>query len=180
MPSPFKYGTVFSRRTLLFRPHHPMDSMTMTDLSWILFAICLLLGVAWALVTVHLCQRLMRIWQATAEEEEETSSTTNDLNNNNNNEEEAGRGGFWRAAASFVLYRPPVASHRAYDDNDVDDDAALCSICIHREPNVHLVPCRHRLCVDCAFRVERCPFCRAHISHRLRFPCPVATTTVGV
>ena len=157
--------------------------MTMTDLSWILFAICLLLGVAWALVTVHLCQRLMRVWQATAEEEEETSSTTNDLNNNNNNnnEEEAGRGGFWRAAASFVVYRPPVASHRAYDDNDVDDDdAAVCSICIHREPNVHLVPCRHRLCVDCAFRVERCPFCRAHISHRLRFPCPVATTTVGV
>ena len=146
----------------------------MTDLSWILFAICLLLGVAWALVTVHLCQRLMRIWQATAEEEEEPPPSSAIIIS----EEEAGRGGFWRAAAAFVLYRPPVASHR---DNDVDDDdAAVCSICIHREPNVHLVPCRHRLCVDCAFRVERCPFCRAHISHRLRFPCPVATTTVGV
>jgi hypothetical protein len=43
-----------------------------------------------------------------------------------------------------------------------------CIICMERERNIVLLPCRHLLtCEDCGETVFECPVCREGVSHRL-------------
>ncbi|GAB6032527.1 Baculoviral IAP repeat containing [Chamberlinius hualienensis] len=45
----------------------------------------------------------------------------------------------------------------------------LCKVCMDTEMNIALIPCRHFVvCVDCVFRIDKCPICRAVIKGNVR------------
>ncbi|KAJ3692968.1 hypothetical protein LUZ60_012063 [Juncus effusus] len=43
-----------------------------------------------------------------------------------------------------------------------------CRICLSSEVNAAMVPCGHVLCHGCSASVARCPFCRAHVSRKMK------------
>jgi len=47
-----------------------------------------------------------------------------------------------------------------------NDDPNMCNICYEFKKCAILVPCAHTICVGCAFRVNRCPMCKADIQKK--------------
>ncbi|XP_046666799.1 baculoviral IAP repeat-containing protein 7-like [Homalodisca vitripennis] len=63
-----------------------------------------------------------------------------------------------------------AAARRDPDDDDPEEPEpslpaqhVRCSVCMDRLPTVGLRPCGHTLCAQCAYRLFRCPLCRAVI-----------------
>ena len=46
-------------------------------------------------------------------------------------------------------------------------DSPYCAICL-TEPKDTVLICGHRLCWDCAQKVDNCPVCRKFVTHRIR------------
>ena len=51
---------------------------------------------------------------------------------------------------------------------DDDDDDGLCAICMEKDTDVTLMPCRHEIvCGSCAAGIDACPICREVIVDRI-------------
>eukprot|EP01059_Diplonema_ambulator_P019571 TRINITY_DN3302_c0_g2_i2.p1 TRINITY_DN3302_c0_g2~~TRINITY_DN3302_c0_g2_i2.p1 ORF type:complete len:303 (+),score=55.05 TRINITY_DN3302_c0_g2_i2:30-911(+) len=79
-------------------------------------------------------------------------------------------------------HRPPSPVSSAA--SDIDDDSK-CVICIEKRRSVAFVPCGHwTCCVNCAKKVETCPFCRNDITQYLLVSgetvnkCPVCSLQI--
>ncbi|CAH8355075.1 unnamed protein product [Eruca vesicaria subsp. sativa] len=44
----------------------------------------------------------------------------------------------------------------------------VCKICLIKEVDITIVPCRHVLCRECSASVARCPFCRLQVTRTIR------------
>ncbi|KAJ3689238.1 hypothetical protein LUZ61_018402 [Rhynchospora tenuis] len=56
----------------------------------------------------------------------------------------------------------------AAKEADVAKAAWSCRICLNSEVDTAMVPCGHVLCSQCSSSVRRCPFCRAHVSQKMK------------
>lgn len=69
-----------------------------------------------------------------------------------------------------LVWNLEFTSTAGEDIRDGDDAMRIvnCAICMSRQRNALLLPCRHVLCcTECAFRIKNCPICRKPVSERV-------------
>ena len=68
---------------------------------------------------------------------------------------------------SLIVHVLAIISGRISGDSKAINEASVkeCGVCYEEENDRHPLPCCNgNLCVDCARRVSRCPFCRSTVS----------------
>lgn len=54
-------------------------------------------------------------------------------------------------------------------ENKKISEDKLCKICYENEYEVLLIPCGHVVvCKNCSLQIDKCPFCRAYISNKIK------------
>lgn len=60
----------------------------------------------------------------------------------------------------------------AAKEAEVAKTAWSCRICLSSEVDTAMVPCGHVLCSRCSASVQRCPFCRAYVTQKMKIYRP--------
>jgi Zinc finger, C3HC4 type (RING finger) len=60
----------------------------------------------------------------------------------------------------------------AAKEAEVAKTAWSCRICLSAEVDAAMVPCGHVLCSRCSASVQRCPFCRAYVTQKMKIYRP--------